>query len=111
MSPGSSLNQLLQQKRVRLALGAVCVGFTLIGAHQLFDGTNDVDRLRGGGNLLAWGGFAVSALLKAYKRQLPGPNTAINVGRSPAVAAWFMHDARDASPCAGRFRRGEPSNR
>jgi hypothetical protein len=56
VATGSSLNELLQQKRIRIALGVVCVWLALVGVDQLLDGANEVDWLRGGGNLLVWGG-------------------------------------------------------
>lgn len=87
----SSLNELLQQKRVRLVLAVVSTWFALRGAHQLLDGVTEVDWLRGGGNLLVWGGFAVLNGLKAYGRELPGINIAINVGVVLVIAAWFVH--------------------
>jgi hypothetical protein len=91
MFSGSSLNELLQKKGVRLALAAVSIWFALRGAHQLLDGVTQVDWLRGGGNLLVWGGFAVLNGLKAFGRELPGINIAINVGIVLVIAAWFVH--------------------
>jgi hypothetical protein len=91
MSSGSSLNELLQQKRVRLVLAVVCTWFALRGAYQLLDGPTQVDWLRGGGNVLVWGGFAVLNGLKAFGRTLAGINIPINVGIVLIVAAWVVH--------------------
>jgi hypothetical protein len=90
MFSGFSLNELLQQKRVRLALAVISVWFALRGAHQLLGGAAEADWLRGGGNLLVWGGFAVLNGLKAFGRELRGINIPINVGAVLVIAAWFM---------------------
>jgi hypothetical protein len=90
MFSGKSLAELLQQKNVRLSLAVICTYFAIAGAWQLATGSNAVDWLRGGGNLLVWGGFAVSNVLKAYGRTQPGLNTAINVGVLLVVASWIV---------------------
>jgi len=87
---GESLEALLQQKRVRLGLAVLCIIFALTGAQQLLTGTNENDWLRGGGNLLAWGGFAARNLTKAYGREQKGLNIPINVGIVMIIAGWFI---------------------
>jgi hypothetical protein len=90
MFSGKSLHELLQQKRVRLALAVLCTYLAFTGALQLLIGTTGADWLRGGGNLLVWGGFAVMNGLKAYGRTLPGINIPINVGVMLVVAGWVI---------------------
>ncbi|GGB99442.1 hypothetical protein GCM10007205_05960 [Oxalicibacterium flavum] len=87
---GESIEALLQQKRVRLGLGILCIFFAVTGAHQLLTGSETADLLRGGGNLLAWGGFAVRNLTKAYGREQGGLNIPINVGIVMIIAGWFF---------------------
>ncbi|MNJ88029.1 hypothetical protein D3C87_55660 [compost metagenome] len=90
MFSGKSLDELLAQKKVRLALTVMCTYFAIMGAYQLFTGVNQVDWLRGGGNLLVWGGFAVSNAVKAYGRTQPGINIPINIGVVLVVASWIV---------------------
>jgi hypothetical protein len=90
MFSGKSLKELLQQKNVRLALAVVCTYLAITGAWQLLTGTTEVDWLRGGGNLLVWGGFAVMNAMKAYGRTLPGINIPINIGVLLVVAGLIV---------------------
>jgi hypothetical protein len=90
MFSSDSINQLLQQKRVRLLLAAVCLIFAVIGLHLLLTGTNRADWLRGGGNILIWGGFAASNLARAYNRSTSGLNIPVNIGGLLLVAGWLM---------------------
>jgi hypothetical protein len=90
MFSGKSLNELLQQKNVRLALMALCIYLAATGAYQLLTGTDQVDWLRGGGNLLVWGGFAVLNGMKAFGRTLPGINIPINIGVMLVIAGWIV---------------------
>ncbi|MFC7288713.1 hypothetical protein ACFQPC_11745 [Herminiimonas glaciei] len=90
MFSSKSLDELLAQKKVRLALTVMCTYFAIMGAYQLFTGVNQVDWLRGGGNLLVWGGFAVSNAMKAYGRTQPGINIPINIGVVLVVASWIV---------------------
>ena len=85
-----SLKELLQQKKVRLLLAAVCLIFAVIGVQLLLTGTSRADWLRGGGNILIWGGFAATNLTKAYKRNQSGLNIPINIGGLLLVASWFV---------------------
>lgn len=85
-----SLNELLQQKKVRLLLAAACLIFAVIGVHLLLTGTSRADWLRGGGNILIWGGFALSNLAKAYSRSTSGLNIPINIGGLLLVSSWFV---------------------
>lgn len=87
---GETIENLLRQKRVRLGLGILCIFFALTGVIQLMSGTNPNDWLRGGGNLLAWGGFAVRNLGKATGREIGGLNIPINVGIVMIIAGWFV---------------------
>lgn len=90
MFSGKSLKELLEQKNVRLALAAICTYLAFTGAYQLLTGETQVDWLRGGGNLLVWGGFAVLNGMKAYGRTLPGINIPINIGVMLVIAGWFV---------------------
>lgn len=87
---GESIEALLQQKRVRLGLAVLCIFFAVTGAYQLLTGTEQNDWLRGGGNLLAWGGFAVRNLTTAYGREQKGLNIPINVGIVMIIVGWFV---------------------
>ena len=89
MFSGQSIEEILQKKSTRLVLAALCTYLALAGAHQLFTGTGPPDWLRGGGNLLLWGGFAVSNALKAYGRIPTGINIPINIGLVLVVASWI----------------------
>lgn len=90
MFSGQSLDEILKNKKVRLFLAAICIYFAVIGAYQLLTGTDQVEWLRGGGNLLVWGGFAVSNIVKAYGRTQPGINIPINIGVVLVVASWLV---------------------
>lgn len=90
MFSGKSLNEILQQKNVRLALAVICVYLAISGAYLLFNGTTKEEWLRGGGNLLVWGGFAVVNGLKAYGRTLAGINIPLNIGMLLVLASWFV---------------------
>ncbi len=90
MFSGQSFEELLKQKKVRFFLAAICAYLALAGAHQLLTGTVDADWLRGGGNLLLWGGLGVSCILKAYDRTLAGINIPINIGVMLIVASWIV---------------------
>lgn len=89
MFSGQSFEQILQKKSTRLALAAICLFLALDGANQLFTGTTQADWLRGGGNLLLWGAFAVLNLLKAYGRSTKGINIPINIGLVLVVGSWI----------------------
>jgi hypothetical protein len=89
MFSGLSFNEFLQKKSTRLVLAALCVYLALAGAHQLFTGTEQADWLRGGGNLLLWGGFAVMNAFKAYGRDIKGINIPINIGLVLVVGSWI----------------------
>ncbi|RQO37278.1 hypothetical protein DBR37_03570 [Herminiimonas sp. KBW02] len=90
MFSSKSLDELLAQKKVRIVLAVLCTYFALTGVYQLFTGVNQADWLRGGGNLLVWGGFAVSNAMKAYGRTQPGINIPINIGVVLVVASWLV---------------------
>jgi hypothetical protein len=90
MFSSDSLNQLLQQKKVRLWLAAVCLIFAVIGIHLLLTGTTRADWLRGGGNILIWGGFAASNLARAYQRSTAGLNIPLNIGGLLLIASWLL---------------------
>lgn len=90
MFSGQSIHELLQQKKVRLILAAICVFFAITGGYLLLNGDRQQDWLRGGGNLLIWGGFAVSNLMKAYGRTQAGLNIPINIGGLLIVASWII---------------------
>lgn len=90
MFSGQSLDEILQQKKVRIFLAVICTYFAVMGAYQLLTGASQVDWLRGGGNLLVWGGFAVSNMLKAYRRVQPGMNIPINIGVVLVIASWII---------------------
>ncbi len=89
MFSGQSFEQILQKKSTRLVLAAICTYLALAGAHQLLTGTEQSDWLRGGGNLLLWGGFAVMNILKAYDRATKGINIPINIGLVLVVGSWI----------------------
>lgn len=89
MFSGQSFNEILQKKSTRLVLAALCVYLALTGAHQLLTGTEQADWLRGGGNFLLWGGFAVLNALKAYDRPTKGINIPINIGLVLVVGSWI----------------------
>lgn len=90
MFSGQSLEEILKQKKVRLLLAAICSYFAITAAYQLLTGTEQADWLRGGGNLLVWGGFAVSNIVKAYGRTQPGINIPINIGIVLVIASWIV---------------------
>lgn len=90
MFTSDSLKALLQQKKVRLLLAAISLIFALIGIHLLLTGVDRADWLRGGGNILIWGGFAATNLAKAYNRSTSGLNIPINIGGVLLVASWFV---------------------
>lgn len=90
MFSSDSLKALLQQKKVRLLLAAISLIFAFIGIHLLLNGTDRSDWLRGGGNILIWGGFAVTNLARAYNRSTSGLNIPINIGGLLLVASWFV---------------------
>lgn len=90
MFSSDSLNELLQQKKVRLLLAVICLLFAVFGIHLLLSGTERADWLRGGGNALIWGGFAASNLAKAYKRNISGLNIPINIGALLLIASWIV---------------------
>lgn len=90
MFSGQSFQEILNKKVTRLLLTALCTYLAVTGAHQLLTGTEDMDWLRGGGNLLVWGGFALLNVTKAYGRTLPGINIPINVGMVLVVASWIV---------------------
>ncbi|WP_353156469.1 hypothetical protein [Herminiimonas fonticola] len=90
MFSGQSLEEILKKKNVRLFLAAVCVYLALAGAHQLLTGADQADWLRGGGNLLLWGGFAVSNAMQAYGRKQAGINIPINIGVVLVIASWVV---------------------
>lgn len=90
MFSGQSFQEILNKKSARLFLTALCTYLAIAGAHQLATGTQSMDWLRGGGNLLVWGGFALSNGMKAYGRSLPGINIPINVGMVLVVASWIV---------------------
>lgn len=87
---GESIEALLKKKRVRLGLGILCIFFSVTSAHQLLTSSETADLLRGGGNLLAWGGFAVRNLTKAYGREQDGLKISINIGIVMIIAGWFF---------------------
>ena len=89
MFSGQTFEQILQKKSTRLVLAAMCLYLALAGAHQLFTGTEQADWLRGGGNLLLWGAFAVLNLLKAYGRATKGINIPIDIGLVLVVGSWI----------------------
>jgi len=86
---GSSIEALLQQKSVRIGLGILCVFFAITGIQQLMAGTETAHFLRGAGNLLAWGSFAIRNLSKAYGREIGGLNLPINIGLGLIIVGWF----------------------
>jgi len=91
MFSGPFLDDLLRQKRTRLALVAVCAFFAAVGARQLLHGAGPVDWLRGGGNILVWGGFAAMNLTRACGRAPQGLHLPVNVGILLVAAAWIVH--------------------
>lgn len=88
---GTSLQELLQRKNVRIGLGVFCVFMAIVGTYQLLNGARgDADLLRGVGNLLVWSAFALSNFCKAFNRHIGGLNIAINVGIVMIVVGWIM---------------------
>lgn len=90
MSSKPSFSELLEQKKVRFLLAAVCGLFAMQSLYQLLGGTGQADWLRGGGGLLLWGGWAVVNALKPYGRSVQGINAAINIGLVLVVASWVV---------------------
>lgn len=90
MFSGQSFEEILKKKNVRLLLAAICIYLALAGAHQLLTGIDQVDWLRGGGNLLIWGGFAVLNVMQAYGRKQAGINIPINIGVVLVIASWIV---------------------
>lgn len=90
MFSGQSFQEILNRKSTRLFLTALCTYLAITGAYQLLTGTEEMDWLRGGGNLLVWGGFALLNGMKAYGRTPRGINIPINIGLVLVVASWII---------------------
>jgi hypothetical protein len=84
-----TLSDYLQRKNVRFTLAAICAFFAAQGIYLLFAGESRSDILRGGGEILLWGGWAVVNALKPYERTVPGLHIAINVGLILIVSSWI----------------------
>lgn len=85
-----TLSEFLERKNVRYGLAVVCILFALQGFYLLFSGQSRADFLRGGGEILLWGAWAIVNILKTRGKTLPGLNAAMNIGLVLIVASWIF---------------------
>ena len=84
-----SLSEFFERKNVRYTLAAICLLFTIQGSYLLLTGQTRTDFLRGGGEVLLWGAWAIVNILKPSGRTIPGLNAAMNIGLVLIVASWI----------------------
>lgn len=82
--------EFINRKPVRMALAAFCLMLAIQGAYLLFAGTGGKAIVRGGGEVLLWGGWAVVNVLHPFGRTIAGIHLLINVGLAMVVVSWFM---------------------
>lgn len=82
--------EFINRKPVRIALAAFCLMLAIQGAYLLFTGTGGKSILRGGGEVLLWGGWATVNMLRPFGRTITGINIPINIGLAMIIISWFM---------------------
>lgn len=82
--------EFINRKPVRMALAAFCLFLAIQGGYLLFTGVGGKAIVRGGGEVLLWGGWALVNFLRPFGRVIQGINLPINVGLAMVVVSWFM---------------------
>lgn len=82
--------EFVNQKYVRFGLASFCLMLAIQGIFRLFMGVTNAEILRGGGEVLLWGGWTVINMLRPYGRTVPNINIVINTGLACIVGSWFM---------------------
>lgn len=85
-----SFLEFINRPVVRMALAAFCLVLAAQGAYLLFTGTGGKEIVRGGGEVLLWGGWAAVNILHLFQRAMPRLNLLINVGLAMVVISWVM---------------------
>ena len=80
----------INRPSVRMALAAFCLVLTIRGGYLLFTGMTGKDIVRGGGEVMLWGGWALVNALRPFGRTIPGINILINVGLVMVIISWFL---------------------
>lgn len=80
----------VNRRSVRFALAAFCVTFMVQGIFHVFEAPDNRAVFRGAGEILLFGGWAVSNTLHAYGKFMPRIGIAINTGLAMIVVSWFM---------------------
>lgn len=83
----------INKKPVRLALAGVCFLLTLQGLARILFSQATPALLRGGGEVLLWGGWAAINAAHPYGRTIPNVNIAINIGFVMVILSWFARAA------------------
>ncbi len=82
--------EFINQKYVRFALASFCLMLAIQGIFRLFTGATNPEIIRGGGEVLLWGGWTVINVLRPYGRTVPRINLVINTGLVFIIISWFI---------------------
>lgn len=86
----NSFRAFIDKKEVRFIIACLCCVLFSRGIMRLVEYQTKYDLVRGVGEVLLWGGWAVVNLSHPFKRKIPKINLVINIGIMVLIASWFV---------------------
>jgi hypothetical protein len=87
--PRQPIENWMQRKAVRFALAVACAFCAGQGIHLFYHPEAGYDVLRGGGEVLMWGGLALLNMSKLHSFSISGVKLAICAGCGLILASWL----------------------
>ncbi len=84
-----ALQKLSQNRYLRFALAGLCFMLFSQGVMRLVYQQSKYDLIRGVGEVLLWGGWAIVNIAHPFGKKIPKVNFAINIGLVFVILSWI----------------------